>query len=176
MGKKLLQETLATTDAKFWNAGVALCIRTAGMAHCIWSVGVTLCNQSAGMALCTLQSATSAQSRQMDQNRKFWPGESISLRNFTPVVCKVFPKDLLLVLATPQPKILIWSFWLWYDQMVLLTGVRPEPMLGFFEVRPFDLERLRTFTPMVPKVSRNHRRMYRVANTFPCYSQMMYLN
>ncbi len=54
-----------------------------------------------------------------------------------PVVCKVSPQDFLPVLATPLPKIPIGSFWLSCDQMVLLTGVRPKPGFGPFEMRPW---------------------------------------
>ncbi len=74
---------------------------------------------------------------QMRQNRKFWPGESISLQTFTPVMRKVSPKDFLTILGSSQPKITNQSFWPSYDQMVLLTGVRPKPGFGHFEVRPW---------------------------------------
>ncbi len=54
----------------------------------------------------------------MGQNRKFWPGEGISLWNFTPAVHmrKDSPQDFVPLLAAPQPKIPIW----------LLTVVRPN--------------------------------------------------
>ncbi len=87
---------------------------------------------------------------QMLQNRKVWPGESISLRTFTPMVPKVFLQDFLPTLGTSQPKITNRSFWPSWDQMVLLTGVRPKPGFGPFKVRPwikflkFCLEKLRT--------------------------------
>ncbi len=87
------------------------------------------------------------------------PGTSDSLRNFTPVVRKVSPQDFLPVLGAPQPKIMNRSFWLSCDQMVLLTGVRRKPGFGHFVERPwvkfskFWPAELRTFTPMVPKVS-----------------------
>ncbi len=71
------------------------------------------------------------------QNRKFWPGESISLRNFTPVVRKVSSQDFLPVLGVPRPTITNQSFWLRGDQMILLTGVQPKPGFGPLEVRPW---------------------------------------
>ncbi len=49
---------------------------------------------------------------------KFWPGESISLRNFTPVVPKVSVQDFLSILGAPLPKITNRSVWPLCDQMV----------------------------------------------------------
>ncbi len=58
---------------------------------------------------------------QMGQIREFWPGESISLRNFTPVVPKVSLQDFLPTLGAPHSKLPFnlfdsratkWCFWL----------------------------------------------------------------
>ncbi len=68
---------------------------------------------------------------------KFWPGESISLRNFTPVVRKVSHQDFLPVLASQRLKITNRSFWPSCDQVILLTAVRPKPGSGPFEMRPW---------------------------------------
>ncbi len=73
----------------------------------------------------------------MGQNGEFWPRESISLRNLRPVVRKVSRQDCLPALAAQRPKIPIWLFWPWCNQMVLLTGVRLKPGFGTFEVRPW---------------------------------------
>ncbi len=74
---------------------------------------------------------------QMGEIREFWPGESILLQNFTPVVPKVCLQNFLPILATPWPKITNWSFWPSCDQMMLLTIVRPKLAFGPFEVRPW---------------------------------------
>ncbi len=84
----------------------------------------------------------------LGQNRKFWPGESISLRNFTPVVCKVSPQDFFSVLVASRPKIPVRSFWPWCYQMVLLTGVRPKPVFDPFD-RPATISLSRYFWPIV---------------------------
>ncbi len=70
----------------------------------------------------------------MGLNRKFWPGESISLRTFTPMV---FLQDFLPILGVPRLKITNRSFWPACDQMVLLIGMWPKPEYGPFEVRPW---------------------------------------
>ncbi len=86
------------------------------------------------------------------------PGTSDSLWNFTPVVRKVSPQDFLPVLGALRPKITNlsdrcatkWCFWSACDQN--LGSVILWCYCGS-NFRNFDLERLRTFTPMVPKVS-----------------------
>ncbi len=78
------------------------------------------------------------------------PGTLYSLQNFTPVVRKVSLQDFWPVLGSPQPRIMNGSFWPTCDQnlgSVLLTCDHGS------NFRNFELERPRTFTPMVPKVS-----------------------
>ncbi len=62
--------------------------------------------------------------------RKFWPGESILLRNFAPVAREVSPQEFLPVLPTLSPKISIWYFRPRCDQLVLLTMVRPNTVFA----------------------------------------------
>ncbi len=82
----------------------------------------------AAVALCRVQSAILA----------LWLQSATStLRNFTPVVCKVFLQYFLSILFAPPTKITNRSFWPSCDQMVLLTGVRPKPGFGHFEMRPW---------------------------------------
>ncbi len=92
----------------------------------------------------------------MGENRKFWPGKSISLRIFTLMVSL---QDFLPILGGPRPKITNrsswchatkWWFWPACDQN--LDSVLLKCDHGS-NSQYFDMERLRTFTPMVPKVS-----------------------
>ncbi len=62
---------------------------------------------------------------------------ALRIRNFKPVVRKISPQHFLPILGAPQPKIMNPFFWLSCDQMVILTGVRPKPGFGHFEVRPW---------------------------------------
>ncbi len=118
-----MRETLAViTDSNLRGVGMALCIRSTGVAHR---------NQSAGMG----------------QNRKFWPGESSSLRNFTLAVRKVSSQDFLPVLGNPWPKITNRSFWPACHQNLRSFLLRCDHGSNF---QNFDLERIR---PMVLKVS-----------------------
>ncbi len=80
----------------------------------------------------------------MGQNRTFLPAESISLRTFTPI------HDFLPVLGVPWPKITNRSFWPACDQKLGSVLLWCDRLSNF---RNFDLERLLTFAPMVPKVS-----------------------
>ncbi len=99
--------------------------------------------RSAKVALCkpkcrdgTLHSAEChpGASHQIDQNRKFWPRERISLQTFTPIVSL---QDFLHILSAPWPKITNRSFWPSCDQFLLLIGVRLKTVFGPFEVRPW---------------------------------------
>ncbi len=74
---------------------------------------------------------------------------SISIATF-PITSKVSPQDFLPILCAPQPKIMNRSFWPACDQNLGLVSLRCDHESNF---RNFYLERLRTFTPMVPKVS-----------------------
>ncbi len=91
---------------------------------------------------------------QMGEIRGFWPGESISLQNFTSVVTKVSLQNFLPILATPRPKITNWSFWPSCDQIVLLTVVRPKSMFVFLTVvgpgkdRAFDRCATKIYVPL----------------------------
>ncbi len=76
-------------------------------------------------------------------------GISDSLRNFKPVVHKVSPQDVLPVLGAPRPIITNRSFWPACDQNLGSVVLRCDHESNF---RNFDLERLRTFTPMASKV------------------------
>ncbi len=78
------------------------------------------------------------------------PFTSDSLRNFTPMARKVSPQDFLPILGAPQPKITNWFFWPSCDQNLALVILRYDHESNFWN---FYLERLRNFTPMVPKVS-----------------------
>ncbi len=102
--------------------------------------------RSAGIARCTLQSATLA-------HRTRW----VKIENFDQE--RVFRFDLCVNGLPP-------GFFTHFGrptaenyESVFLSVVRPNPGFGPFEVRPwvqfsnFDLKRLQTFTPMVPKVS-----------------------
>ncbi len=70
---------------------------------------------------------------QMGQIWKFWPGENISLQNFTPVVCIVSLQEFLPVLTALRPKIPIWYIRPGCDQIVLLTRMRLFPYYGTFD-------------------------------------------
>ncbi len=95
-------------------------------------------------------------SHQMGQNRKFWLGESISLRTFTPVVSlrTFYPfwaqHGRKLRIGLFDRRATNWCFCPACDQnqgLVLLRCDRGS------NSQNFDLKRLLTFTSMVPKVS-----------------------
>ncbi len=73
------------------------------------------------------------------------------------MVPKVSLQVFLSILGAQRPKITSRSFWPACGQMVLLTGMWLKPGFSPFDhgsnFQNFDLESLRTFTPMVPKVS-----------------------
>ncbi len=54
------------------------------------------------------------------------------LWTFTAMVPKVSHQDFLPILGALEPKITNQSFWPLWDQMVLLTGMRPKPGFGPF--------------------------------------------
>ncbi len=57
-------------------------------------------------------------------------------------------QDFLLTLGASRPKITNRFFWPLYDQMVLLTGVRPKPEFGPYEVRWVKILTRRDFVPL----------------------------
>ncbi len=86
---------------------------------------------------------------QIRQIKEFWLGEGISLWNFTSGPESFLP-GFLPILCVPRRKITNRSFWLSCDQSLNLVLLRCDHGSNF---QNFDLERLRTFTPMVLKVS-----------------------
>ncbi len=109
-----------------------------------------------GVALCTMW--FDAECHPCTLVAECHPDTSDSLRKFTLVLRKVSPQDFLPILGAPG----------WKLRIVFLTVVRPNgafdsvwPKAGSailrcdheLNFRNFDLERLWTFTPMVPKVS-----------------------
>ncbi len=92
----------------------------------------------------------------MGQNRQFWPRESISLRTFTQwSPSKIFypfwsPYGQKLRIGLFDRRATKWCFWPACDQNLDSVLLRWDHESNS---QNFDLERLRTFTPIVPKVS-----------------------
>ncbi len=84
---------------------------------CFWPT----CDQNLGSVI--LRCDCESNFRNLDLER---------LRTFMPMARKVSLKGSLPLFGAPQPEITTWSFWLAWDQMLLLTSVRPKSMFSLF--------------------------------------------